>query len=1199
MRITKVKHRFCHALLFLCLAGALFCVQQQASASKDSPAPRARAHWTFDEPEQELLFKDVSSGGGHPAVARERDATAKTQRAVLRRRGVFGGGLELRGEHAIQAEGFPLPERPAITVTAWVRPSDMSGYREIFRQECDNRVLFSFQQSGAILSLGLNVGGYVECDAPIDPNRVTDGAWHFCAGTFDGLVMRVYLDGTEVGSLERPGKIALSPGVAMFIGSVGGTGEYFQGGLDDLRVYDCALAQQEIDALFNEGLASIAATGRLVNDEVKQVYAPAPTLSETIANTRRNLAENGGAPDIDLMDAVHAGFRVAFPEECRNLLEWTGFSALDCLTADNSFNAVQMRRLVDLMTEYKPLTEYQKSKETQEDRQKWEEAGRIQQRFEALEAQGDAARFSPEWVALMLEAGRRISLRPYVNEAVAPYVKPETPVTRGLTADEARDALERDWMHQADQNPAPDRIHNEIKWARDLAARIPGDHGTQLALLDELDQQAAQLAGPDKTLYLKVCAVKREIMFKNPALDFDKVLLVDMPYPQGSEWPHETRHRLGYMAVPGGRLLVLEGLHPDGNVTQLMPQPPLHGSFWRPDVSVDGTKVLFSFKPHNEKSFHLYEINSDGTGLRQLTDGMYDDVDPIYLPDGHIIFPTTRGHNYVRCMPPTNSFELARADADGQNIYLISYSNEPDYLPSVMNDGRVIYTRWEYTDKPLWRAQKLWTTHPDGTQVVTYWGNQSVWPDLMKDARNIPGSRRVMFTGSAHHNWFAGSVGIIDPDKGLNFPEGLTKVTADVEWPECGNGPVDPVESPRYHSSGDYPAYYSPYPLSETDFLVSAQRDGKFRLYLMDVDGNRELVYEGVNNVLHAMPLKPRVKPPVLVDRVEWPKPEERDHPNPGILFSNNVYKNAPEELLGKATYLRVFSMDPKTYTYWYKRPYISTGPVVSAVQSEGVKRILGTVPIAEDGSVSFEAPAGQALHFQLLDENFRALQTMRSFVGVMPGESRGCLGCHESHSRAPNVAGKSSAASRPPQTITPPPWKDNSVSYARYVRPVLDQYCARCHEGNGEGRKTFDMTEQPSPPAFSEPYMTLIGRPSWGAPYTPPEKPAPGFGIAGVMMVEAFDQRDPKAYVTPKPMTSLSYKSPLIELVSSGKHHGVKVNDISRQRLIVWVDSMCPYLGDEEIRQMPDPQFQGIDWLAIRPRIQTAPVIPRPGPLD
>jgi hypothetical protein len=673
-----------------------------------------------------------------------------------------------------------------------------------------------------------------------------------------------------------------------------------------------------------------------------------------------------------------------------------------------------------------------------------------------------------------------------------------------------------------------------------------------------------------------------------------------MPYPQGSEWPHETRHRLGYMAVPGARLMVLKGLGPEGHLRQLMPQEPLHGSFWRPDLSWDARKVLFCFKPHNEKSFHLYEIGIDGGEPRQITYGPYDDLDPIYLPDGeHILFSTTRGHTYVRCMPPTNAYPLARTDLRGESIYIVSRANEPDYLPSVMDDGRVLYTRWEYTDKPLWRAQSLWTMRPDGTQVSVFWGNQSVWPDLLKDARGIPGSDRVMFTGSAHHGWFSGSVGIIDPRIGLNFPDGLTKVTADVEWPECGNGPVDPVESERYHSSGQYWGYYSPYPLSEKDFIVSASRNGKFVLYLMDVEGNRELIYEGAHNVLHALPVRPRPVPPILGDTVDWPTRETRDHPTPGMLYSDNVHEGLPEEVQGRAKYLRILTIQHKTYTYWHKRPYASTGPVVSMVQSEGVKRVLGTVPIEPDGSVSFEAPSGVALHFQILDENHRALQTMRSFTGVMPGERRGCLGCHEMHSRTPAYSGTSMAVQREPSEIAPLPWPDDTVSYDRYVQPVLDRYCGECHQGDGEARSVLDLTRRPGFGEFDEPYVTLLGAPTWGAPYQPPADPPPGFGIAGVLMVEGFSTVDPAAYVTPAPMTTLSYRSPLIDLVSSGEHYGVRVDDESLLRLILWVDAMGPYRGEEEVRAIPDPEFQGIDWLAIRPLVKSAPTIVRPGPVD
>jgi hypothetical protein len=1155
-------------------------------------------HWTFNEQSGAPVIREVS---GNP------ERTIQAKGVVRRMRGVHGNALELRGQHALEIHtGLPA-EVAKLTFSAWTKPKELTGLREIFRQECPNRLLLAYQDNGSTLALGVNAGGYEECDAKITPAQVLDGCWHHTAATFDGQWMRVYLDGKEIGHLERHGKLAASPELAGFIGSENGRANHFQGGLDDFRIYADAISSDQITQLYRAGLEAVDRHSQELKKLVDAVYTPGPTFATTLAACRKNVIEKGVQLTPELTEILLARLRAAFAEDYANFITWTRADLVEYLTAhENDFHLRETGRMIGLLLEYKPLTEHQWSKQTPEDRRKWDELEAIRQKFERLKAQGAAAQFSADWIAILFEAAPRIQFRPQVSEAVAPYREPETPEARTLTAAEARDALERDWLHQADQRPAPERIKDEIRWTRRLADRIATSHrgkvdlSKELAQLNDLEKQAALVTTADRTLYFKVREVKRAIAFKNPVIDFSQMLYVDMPFPQGSEWPHETRHRLGYMAVPGGRLTVLDGLSPEGKLRQLMPQAPLHGSFWRPDLSYDAQKVVFCFKPHNEKAFHLYEINLDGSGLRQLTDGIYDDFDPIYLPDDkHIIFSTTRGHTYVRCMPPTNAFSLARCDRDGKNLYLISVNNEPDYLPSVMNDGRVVHTRWEYTDKPLWRAQKLWTINPDGTQISTLWGNQSVWPDLLKDARSIPGSRRVMFTGSAHHNWFSGSVGIIDPQRGLNFPEGLTKVTADVTWPECGNGPVDPIESADYHTSGSYSAYYSPYPLSEQDFLVSANRGGKFVLYLMDVEGNRELIYEGANNIFHALPLRPRTRPPLIVDRVAWPSREERLNPKDGTIYSGNVYQNAPRELKNQAKYLRVLSIDHKTYTYWHKRPYISTGPVVSIVQSEGVKRILGTVPIEADGSVAFHAPAGIPLHFQLLDEKYRALQTMRSFVGLMPGERRGCLGCHESHSRTPIVEGKYLAMAKEARTITPPAWNDVTASYPRYVQPLLDKYCGKCHEGNGEAVKVVDFTPKPGFLEFAEPYFLLTGRPSWGRPYEKPVNPLPGFGIANVLMVEGYGTVDPAAYKTPKPMTYLSYKSPLVDLCSSGKHYGVKVDEVSLQRLIAWIDAMCPYRGDEEIRAIPDPEFQGVDWIAIRPRIQTAPRIVRPGPVD
>ena len=1188
---TKVSYLL---LACICIAstGNTFAAKVEI---EDSLRQGLIGHWTFDDLTEGVL-KDST----------EVELDACVQGNVSLEEGIFAGAACLKGRQAIRIKANEVfRDLPFITISAWVSPKELSGFREIFRKEDgDRRILFSFQNNGRVLSLGLNIkdSGYEELDAPVQPALLTDLQWHHVAGTFDGKKMRVYLDGLEIGSRKKPGRLISGGKADASIGSHSGTSEFFQGAIDDMRIFNIALTGEQIAKLYEKGLSAIGTKVEGYQEQIEDIYEDKATFSETMAGTRRNL-KGRNVPAI-LLKLVQAKLAAKFPKEFTDFSKATNSQPLEYLiVADNSWNLSKAEYLIGLVTEYKPLIRQQCAGLSETELKKWKRVEQLAAKFEQLKDIGEAGTSEADWVNLMMEAGSRVVYRPVQHEAVAPYVRPYTPQTRDYSAKEAEDLLRRDWLFQASGNVTVDRIKSEIEWAKEAAARIKRKYPDQVDFSKELSRLKALetrvVNGASERLYYAVRSIKRRIMLGDPVVDFDSLLFIDIPSPAGSEWPHETRHRLGYMAVPGGRLLILKGLSLTGHLVKLMPLEPLHGTFWRPDLSFDAKRVLFSFHPANEKNFHLYEINIDGSGLRQITEGIYDDVDPIYIPgDRHIIFASTRGHNYVRCMPPTNSFVLTRCDLKGSNMYIISRNNEPDYLPSLLNDGTVIYTRWEYTDKPLWRAQSLWTMAPDGTGAATFWGNQSVWPDLLKDARSIPGGHRVMFTGSAHHNWFAGSIGIVDTRKGLNFPCGLTKVTAELEWPESGNGPVDPIESENYHKSGNYRAYQNPYPLSEEVFLVSADRDGKFVLYLMDTAGNKELIYEGVHNILHAMPLKPRPKPAVKPDSVQWPTMAERHDPAGGIIFSNNVYHNAPAKIRGRASYLRILTMDAKTYSYWYKRPYASTGPVVSMISSEGVKRILGTVPIEEDGSVHFKAPSGLSLYFQLLDDKYRALQTMRSISGVMPGETRGCLGCHEMHSVTPVNKASARALRRGPSEITPPPWGDDSISYMRFVQPVLDKYCGECHQGDGDERAEPDLTYRGNG-LFKEPYVLLIGNPSWGAAYHPPENPPPGFGIADTILVEAYDQRDPAAYVTPEPMTKLSYKSRLVDISSSGKHYDVKVDELSRRKLIAWVDAMCPYRGDEEVRQIDDPEFQGIDWLAMRPQIKNAPVVVRPGPIE
>ena len=721
--------------------------------------------------------------------------------------------------------------------------------------------------------------------------------------------------------------------------------------------------------------------------------------------------------------------------------------------------------------------------------------------------------------------------------------------------------------------------------------------GTTFPVKRELDKDPTDPSVRQR--YFAVRHIKRQILFKHPAIDFTQVVYIDQPMPDGGTWwGHETLHRVGYTAKTGGRLMVLDGLHPGGKLRQLGPTAP--AAYWRPDVSFDGRKVLFCMKPAAERSFHLYEINLDGSGLRQLTNSLYDDLDPIYLPDGHIMFVSSRCNTYIRCMPEAHASVLARCDGDGRNIYMISRNSENDWLPSLLNDGRVIYSRWEYTDKPLWRNQKLWTINPDGTGEAVFRGSQSSYPDHTAMPRPIPNSHRVVFVGVGHHNWFSGSIGIINPSKGLNYPHGLTRVTWDVPWAEVGAGPQDVPESPDYHSPGVFTAYHTPWPLSEELFLVSAETGrpykhyiwgsprgtrGPFNLYLMDVYGNRELIMAARHQIFHAMPVKSR-SCPVLPDRVAWPGTGKDHTPaRPGVLYSADVCEGVPELPRDSVRFLRILQQDAKTYsTATRAREMLAglgQGPVISGVQDDAVKRILGTVPIAADGSVAFEVPAGKAVYFQLLDGRGRALQTMRSFTGVMPGEIRGCMGCHEQQRTAEPALKNSMGAYRSKVSpITPPPWGTNTtVSFNRFVQPVLDKHCAKCHQGDGEARKKLDLTSRVHPSMalqcsdqHLEPYMTLVRR-----------------GDMGIIPVE---DRRYRSYTTIPPMTYLSYKSRLIDIAMGGKHHNVKIEGTELQQLIAWVDCVAPLRGEEEVREIPDPKPDRSYPIPLLTK--TAPVIDR-----
>jgi len=184
-------------------------------------------------------------------------------------------------------------------------------------------------------------------------------------------------------------------------------------------------------------------------------------------------------------------------------------------------------------------------------------------------------------------------------------------------------------------------------------------------------------------------------------------------------------------------------------------------------------------------------------------------------------------------------------------------------------------------------------------------------------------------------------------------------------------------------------------------------------------------------------------------------------------------------------------------------------------------------------------------------------------------------------------------ALQTPPTQLSPPPWGTKSIGYERFVQPVLDRYCVKCHQGKDPVPAEPNLALRPGHSVFKEPYLTLVGPAGWGNPVG---GGGPGYGIAGTIPVEtAYGQTDPRGLTTLRPMQHLSYTSRLVELAGSGKHYDVKVDPVSLHRLIAWVDACCPYRGEEEVRASGDPDFPGIETLPIRPRVATAPVIERP----
>ncbi|MGQ9590162.1 MAG: HzsA-related protein, partial [Planctomycetota bacterium] len=647
-----------------------------------------------------------------------------------------------------------------------------------------------------------------------------------------------------------------------------------------------------------------------------------------------------------------------------------------------------------------------------------------------------------------------------------------------------------------------------------------------------------------------------------------------------SVFSHQLTQVYGSCARPGGGIFVLDRPGRSLAARELTAGKLPPGSYQHPEVSFDGRKILFAYcraettppdrETHLDRFYHLYEMESDGSGLRQLTDGPYDDFSPKYLPGGRILFVSTRRGGFHRCgRGPCPVYTLAACEGDGSDPRPISYHETHEWDPAVLPDGRIVYTRWDYVDRHAVFYEQLWTARPDGSDPRIFYGNATLNPVGVWEARPVPGTRRVIATAAAHHAMTAGSIIAIDAGRGVDGLAPIERLTPDALFPESevpvarlGPGewyapdgvrerPEIPEEAQRWPGH----CYRSPYPLSERCFLVAYSYERligepdpnpahMFGIYLADRFGNRELLHRDPEiSSLWPVPLAPRPKPPAL------PSELERAAQGEGTFLVQDVSRAWPPLEPGSIRRLRIVQVVPKS------TPHANDPPVGLPNASPG-KQVLGTVPVEPDGSAYFRAPAGIPLAFQALDERGEAVQIMRSVTYLQPGELQACIGCHERRVEAPPPRAPLAAA-REPSAIEPGPDGSKPLSYPRLVQPVLDARCVSCH-GPEKAEGGVVLTGEPSG-RYTVSYLALAPRVSY----------SDWAGRPG-------DFRAINSEPVTRPGFFGAKGSPLATLLREG-HHDVQLADEDWERLVTWMDANALFYGtfdpeDQERQRRGEP---------------------------
>ena len=656
--------------------------------------------------------------------------------------------------------------------------------------------------------------------------------------------------------------------------------------------------------------------------------------------------------------------------------------------------------------------------------------------------------------------------------------------------------------------------------------------------------------------------------------------------------------------TPGGGLCVLD-LN-TGKVRDIVPELTQDGVVSWLDLSFDAKKIVFDFKSGPQAGFRIYEVNVDGTNLRQLTfpeeneaelvkrySGGYhhgtDDTDPCYLPDGGIVFATTRCQFSVLC-DSSDTFtvkNLYRINGDGTEMRPLSYSALSEATPTILSDGRILYHRWEYVDKAAGNAKALWSMNPDGSGSAEVYGNTISYPETMIQAREIPHERnKIVMLGASHccPNNGIGTVIVVDTSQSIRSPGAMHYVTDEVAMFHHNGFHFKDDNGEWIHDfTGTLGRLFrNPYPISRELFLVSYKPKGLrwdvfngYSLALLDGQGRETvLLKDPAVSVWHPYPVVPRERPPVLAGGAVDPELAAK-----GLArcLVSDIYvgmdnANGGGVNRGEVKYIRILEQLPRPWSA--RKPYFDdtagTTHAHSAIGtgSLSIKVQHGVVPVEDDGSAHFLVPANKAIYLQALDENYCAIQTERTYVNYNPGEVRSCIGCHETPDVAPPYTAIQPKAALRPASIPSPQRTQTEArwlfNYDQQIQPILDKHCIACHgeekmEASLDLRGTHEATYSVSYHALNRIAQTerqLLGFRMYrdedaamnDIEYIPPYQMGALSSPLGAMIYG----RSQTSLNNP---TVNQYTAKLAEV-----HHDLKLNESEKLTITNWLDVNCQY---------------------------------------